>query len=406
MASLDKTVCMLVMRRYPSMNTRTGSLIVLVLLVALAGCKALRVEHPRVQRDTVWLTEGGTPQRSGRVDGALRPPLEPIWVKEADAGFGAASPLVLGDAVLVATRQGEVVGYDLQTGRSLGREGFGESIEATPVIEDGMLVVPVDWGRRILLGYDLHRAQRLWAHKGEPVSAGLARLEDRVVAADVVGAVRLVEARTGEVMWETEPTGAAVYGAPLIAGDAVIVVDEGGIVRSLALQDGSERWRQRAGGPVFVSPSAGDSRLLVATARGGLYAFELGTGRVDWQLALSDTTVRMTGAALGRARAYIGATDGVVRAVDLTDGDVVWETRVDDAMSAPPMLTGDVLYVATLGERLLALEAESGEVVWEYELDGRVKSPMAVADGHLVVLAEPKDVYVFARRNDALAVEE
>ena len=37
----------------------------------------------------------------------------------------------------------------------------------------------------------------------------------------------------------------------------------------------------------------------------------------------------------------------------------------------------------------------SGEVTWRTELDGRVKSAMAVADGGLLVVTEPKWVMYF-----------
>ena len=65
------------------------------------------------------------------------------------------------------------------------------------------------------------------------------------------------------------------------------------------------------------------------------------------------------------------------------------------AIAAPPLLTQRTLYVGTMSNDLYAVDRATGEVRWSEELDGRIKSPMAFKDGHLVVLSEPRTVYLF-----------
>ena len=72
-----------------------------------------------------------------------------------------------------------------------------------------------------------------------------------------------------------------------------------------------------------------------------------------------------------------------------------WETTFDDVIAAPPLIVGDNVFVGTLGEELVGMSVSTGEVSWRTELDGRVKSAMAVADGGLLVLTEPKWVMYF-----------
>ena len=76
-------------------------------------------------------------------------------------------------------------------------------------------------------------------------------------------------------------------------------------------------------------------------------------------------------------------------------GELQWETKFDDVISAPPLIVGHNVFVGTLGEELVGMNVSSGEVTWRTELDGRVKSAMAVADGGLLVLTEPKWVMYF-----------
>lgn len=379
--------------------------VLLVSLMLLTGCRALQVDHPQAVRSSDWLTEAGSSRRGGVLSASLRPPLTTAWVADADAGFGPASPLLLGDVVLVPTRKGEVVGFDVRTGERLGREGFGEAIEGTPVVADGMLVVPVEWGRRALVGYDLRRARRVWGHKGEPVHAGLAEQGGQVVAADLRGTVRSVMATDGEEVWSAEGTGAGVYGAPLIAEELVVVADERGLVRAFSIEDGQSVWHQEVGAPVLVTPAAAASRIVVSTTRGYLVALGLHGGGELWRFALPDSTARVTSPAVDGQHVYFSATDGFVRALEAATGHVVWETDVDEAVTAPPLLAGDLLYVATLGGRLLALDAASGEQRWQHELEARSKSPMAARDGRLVVLSEPNEVTMFTEDQDVLAAD-
>ena len=64
-------------------------------------------------------------------------------------------------------------------------------------------------------------------------------------------------------------------------------------------------------------------------------------------------------------------------------------------LAATPLLTPNTVYVGTMGQSLLAIDRESGALLWEQRLRGRVKSALAARDGYLVVLSEPRFVYLF-----------
>ena len=369
------------------------------LLLALPGCRVLQLTRPAATTPQDWLTEGATPERERATSADVALPLEEAWVYDADAGFGDVSPLLLGDVVVVATRQGEVHGINLETGKREGSSEFGEAVEGTPVIQDGILYVPNAWGRKTLFAYDLRQGKTLWRSDGAPIEAGLLLLDGTLYAANVEGVLRAIDAKNGEVLWEeTLDTMTTIHAAPLRAGQGrIVVADDRGRVRALRPGQGEAQflWQQELEAPVYRTPAADEKTVYLPTTRGQLFALDAALGQIRWRYALDDATVRFTSPALSGTDLAVAGTDGVVRLLDAESGDVRWTYQAQEAITAPPLLTPDVVYVGTMGKKLHALDRATGAPLWEEELRGRIKSGMAAREGHLVVLTEPSHVYLF-----------
>lgn len=365
-------------------------------LLFFAGCKALKIERAAVVSDGDWLTEGDSGERRHATGEVLDPPLEAAWLYNASAGFGPGSPLILGDAVIVATRKGEIHAINFETGKRMGLEGFGEVVEGTPLIQKGMLFVPVGWGRRALFAYDLGRGETRWKLKGVPIETGLLALDDAFLAVDADAWVRKYDADDGAVLWE-QPLGehVTVHTTPVLAHENVVVADDRGRVVALNPADGVAQWVQDLHSPVYASMAADEALLYVPTTRGRFYALEAAQGRVRWKVELPDSTVRFTAPAVDGALVVVGASDGSLRAFDKATGDQQWIFHNDAALTATPLLTPNTVYVGSMGRSLFAIDRATGALQWEQVLKGRVKSALAARDGYLVVLSEPRYVYLF-----------
>lgn len=383
-----------------SLRTRVGRLCgVLWILVVGSGCTVLRVDLPRAVTEADWLTEGDGPGRTHAADLDLDPPLEVAWTYDAGGGFGPVSPLLLRDAVLVATRHGEVHGIILETGKKIGTQGFGDAIEGSPAVEQGYLFVPVAAGDKVLRAYDLAQSREAWAFRnGAPLVAGVLTLGGRVFVADVDGQVMALDARTGEEVWRyrLRERPEAVLATPVaVANDRIVLAGADGDVVCLNATDGVPVWRVALGVPVEVTPTAGEGRVYLATTRGRLLALEAASGTIRWTFALPDTTVRLAAPALAGQDLVFGASDGFLRMLDARTGSLRWTYPAGDAITAPPLITRSTVYVGTMGRKLVGVDRGTGALRWEQVLKGRVKSPMAARDGVLVVLTEPKTVYAF-----------
>ena len=388
-------------RIYTKNHARIG---LLTMLGALAGCSALVLENPLRVAGGDWTTEGGSAARTFATAEALEPPLVEAWDYNAEGAFGPSGALVADGVLLIPTRKGEIHTVRLDDGRRLGSVGLGEALEGAPVLTERVLYAPVAGGKHTLIAYDFTAGRREWELRAGPISAGLLRTGDAIVAAGEDGTVRSVGMREGEERWRVTPdTLAGFFASPTALGpDLLAVADDLGRVSALDAATGTTRWTTALGRPVYATPAAGEGLLLVPTSRGLLAALETETGAVRWTYAAPDSLAKLATPALADGLVFVGGTDGRLRALEAATGREVWSFRTDGVLAAAPLVAGPVVYVGAMDETLYALDRETGAVRWQAELPGRAKSAPVLRNGVLVVLAEPRHAVAF-RAADAVA---
>jgi len=161
------------------------------------------------------------------------------------------------------------------------------------------------------------------------------------------GGVFALESETGEMQWSYGETGGFSSYTKLIVEDALYfgkgddAVGSGNGELYAIDRDGSERWT-------------------------------LSTGSVYDRPILDDGTL------------FVASDDGVVRAVDPTDGSVQWRTAMDGEYANPhPLAVRDAVYVAD--ECVLALDPADGSVRWEYGLEDETVFTSVIDDGTVFV---------------------
>ncbi|WP_096394386.1 PQQ-binding-like beta-propeller repeat protein [Halorubrum trapanicum] len=118
-------------------------------------------------------------------------------------------------------------------------------------------------------------------------------------------------------------------------------------------------------GSPMPAPSGG---VLLADDTGRVQSIA-SDGTVRWSTSISDDDRGSHGTpAVADGAAYVGTYDGVVSAVSVADGEVLWQTEVGDAAAASPTYHEGKLYVAveyaTPSGTVVVMDAESGEVEW------------------------------------------
>lgn len=372
------------------------AVLVLSVIVLLSGCARLKLTAMRQAGATDWATEGGGAERQQAWPERIGPPrLVESWRYDADAGFGAGSPLGVQGVVFASTRKGEVYALDVVTGEKLGVQKLADSVEGTPALDGNVLYVPNGGDGRAVLAFELTTGTRKWERKGGAISAGLLVTGSVLVGAATDGSIWAVDKRTGEEVWlRAEKHG--YFAAPvLVDANAVAVANDRGTVHVLRVEDGAERWATSVAAPVYATPATAEGLLFVPTTRGQVVALDTATGNERWRFSVPSPLVRFAASAVAAGLLVVGGSDGVLYGLDAATGTERWRFQAGGNFAAAPLIAGDLVLAGSMDRHLYVLDATSGVLIEKHEVKGRIKSALALHRGRVIVLSEPKYVYAF-----------
>ena len=290
------------------------------------------------------------------------------------------TPLVRDGVAIFGTREGRVYAVDVKTGRERWRVETGAGVGASPVPVGDDVVVATYAGDVLRLD---PRGRRVWrrgvgAHVGAtPTPAG-----DVVVVGAFDGRVHALEAGSGRVRWRFR-TGGRIRARAARAGGLVVVPSYDGTLYALALRDGRVRWRRRTGVRMAASPVVHDDAVIAGTDDGRVIAVDAATGRVRWTHR-EKTPVRSFLAARDDA-VFVGVDDGSVVCLSADDGSERWRARTGGRVMSQPALLGPLLAVSSYDARLHVIDAHTGAEIATHPLGAPAfSSPVRVGRGVLV----------------------
>lgn len=332
--------------------------------------------------------------------------LTPAWQYALDAGAELseatvyASPVQMGDEIIVAPRGGVVWALDTSTGASRIITDLHAGVLATPAVRGGMLYLGTEQGAVVAL--DAAAGTAKWETQiGGLIRFGpavddqsvyvhtLAGSQSRVHALDLATgaeawsvpfttgysspalfenlvivsgeAIAALDRRTGAQVWRGAPL--AAFGTLAVHGDAVYAGGtgrEGFVFAALDARTGETRWtRSGAANFIFGRPAydAASGTVLAPASLGQLWAFAAETGEVRWQFqaesGLESDVVVQNGVAFFTGRS------GLLYAVEAASGRLISSFRAgaDLETYAAPLVTPNRVY-SLHGLTLYALDLE------------------------------------------------
>ena len=78
---------------------------------------------------------------------------------------------------------------------------------------------------------------------------------------------------------------------------------------------------------------------------------------------------------------------GEVVALDLSNGEVLWNTKLPSMPLGNATVSNDLVFTTTFDGTLLALSRDDGEIVWQQQLAGGTNAPLAIQGDTLITAA-------------------
>jgi outer membrane protein assembly factor BamB len=290
--------------------------------------------------------------------------------------------------------------------REAWKTGIGEGssrytqVLAQPIVV-GDRVYAMDGGSQVG-AYDASNGNRIWlvdvkpsGDHGSSFGGGIAFWKGRLYVSSGYARVLALDPKDGKVIWKAG-VGAPVRSGPTVADGRVYVVTVENELAALAADDGRRLWGHNGipetaalvgsaspaveGEVVVVGYSSGEVDALTVENGRPLWSDNLASARsVDAVSALADIRGRPI---IDRGRVFGISHAGRMAAIDLRDGERVWEQEIGS--SHGPWVAGDYVYVLSNDSELVCLTRNDGKVRWvrrlpNYEDEKNKEDPISWA---------------------------
>jgi eukaryotic-like serine/threonine-protein kinase len=270
----------------------------------------------------------------------------------------------------------------------------------TPVVVDGVVFYPSDYGTDSLYALDALTGEVIWRYHVGVTDDAVTVKDNRVyIASD---SIWCLSAESGERLWafgEANGSGST----PVVTNGRVFCAryerepDEKTIVYSLDAVTGEVIWESTVGfmclscmtswnGLLFV-PTWGSNKFPIRFRP--LYALDCETGDTVWINISSPYGYWDSSPVIDNGRLYIAGFQGTIHAINANSGNTLWIRQVTEGECLPCLHRADItatlafhqgkLFFADQYDYFYCLDAETGETLWR--VPGSQHGSPALADG-------------------------
>jgi outer membrane protein assembly factor BamB len=365
-----------------------------------------------------WPSHGGNPAHTGLAAGNTpKPPLRLAWAGTGN-GYLYDSPVVAQDRVIIAGRDCVVYCWQAHDGKLLWaheveprgeRSDFGIVLENWPTesascLAGNVVIVPTALGQAHAIsiqdGRCVWRQRFIEDTSARVVSDGSLVYASGVKEGDNDYTLMAYRPSSGKLAW-SRPVDDDLDPCAL-SDDLGFAISGRRRQRLVAFSrtDGDMRWSHDFEADLLHSMLIWNELLICGSPRVGLFAFDLDSGHIRWQLGVSEQRVSGPPATDGQ-RIYI--PNNRLFARDLMTGDLIWASEDSQTTygTGGPTIVGDYAYIGG-GERpgIDCYRIADGQRVWSYPTGDMVYSTPAVVAGRLFIGCHDGKLYCFEEDPD------
>ncbi len=301
------------------------------------------------------------------------------WRREVGPSI-FASPLIVGDAVVVATGDGRLTTFAARTGERRWSRRLDSPLRAL-ALRDSLVITAADRENGRAFALRVRDGGPLWTrHLGRirhaPTVTGdtvFIAAEDRVAALD---------AASGTTLWETVLSG-RVAAPPVPFGDQLLLVAPGDTLLHLDRATGTRLAWTPLPGTVSAPPVVRGREMLLPLYPGRLVAYDVARRDLAWSTDF-DAPILAAPAHTAQGDVYLLTRTAELWRLPAGRSEPQRVADLEGAAVGSLTTAGNYVIVGRLDGQLFALRPD-GTVAWRHRLDDAIVAPVTVGDGALYV---------------------
>ncbi len=198
------------------------------------------------------------------------------------------------------------------------------------------------------------------------------------------------------IKWKFK-TRAPIFSSPAISENVAYFGGLDSVVYALDIATGATKWTLKTNGEIRSTMIINENKLYLVGGNGVLSCIDKDTGKPIWRKPFDMNALYLAerkydfadyyaSAPLLRENIiYFGSGNGYFRALNASDGEVIWSYHVGNIVHTSPVIYKDKIFFGSFDGYVYALDHKTGSLIWKFKTIGRDIFPAGEVHGSLAV---------------------
>jgi len=151
-------------------------------------------------------------------------------------------------------------------------------------------------------------------------------------------------------------------------------------------------------GEINSKPVIVDNIVIASVSEGGLYAFDIDSGIIEWQINnLNQGTISEV-----HQNNICICSDNKCYCYDIKNNEIKWEFTSGGKITNPPSFNGNTVYIGCWDANLYAIDLFNGEIKWTFKTGWGIDTTPAISDGIVFTGSTDNNFYALEEKSGEL----
>ncbi len=200
-----------------------------------------------------------------------------------------------------------------------------------------------------------------------------------------------------KVKWKFK-TSSSIGTSPIVSNGIIYVPTLDGRIEAFNIKNGHKSGKIKTNIGIIAAPIFHKGNLYYAVSKGRdtFLCYNVSKGRHLWKRELGFIEASPV---INEDKIFIGTLNGKIFCINSEDGEILWQTDVDDSIYSSPVVVENFLIVCTMSGKIYLFNSSNGEKLWEKEIKSSIFSSPSVNDNTIFIGTIGKIFYALNMEN-------